>query len=172
MNKDRPFRWKSHWNQLGWAHKIGGAGPQGITRVGKQWQAGLWRLRYGTCLLAVLGEASEMKQWPLPLLLSGKKLPLQLLSWRLIIEFLPLCPWYLSNCCPRSRTQRKRVSVSPGMGPLRGTLETPTAFVLPIAFVSPREVSISLSVKTHPESSLVFTVRNYGNFSSGTGTLG
>ena len=35
MIQDKPIMWKSHWKQLGWAWKLGWAGPQGITRVGQ-----------------------------------------------------------------------------------------------------------------------------------------
>ena len=34
MRQERPFVWISHWKQLRWAGKLGGARSQGVTRVG------------------------------------------------------------------------------------------------------------------------------------------
>ena len=42
----------------------------------------------------------EKEQWPLPGLLSGRMLPLQLLSRCWTTHFLPTGPWYLLSCCP------------------------------------------------------------------------
>ena len=35
MSEDSLFEWKSHWKWLGWAHKLGGAEFQEISRVGQ-----------------------------------------------------------------------------------------------------------------------------------------
>ena len=112
-NQDRPFIWKSHWKQLGWAHKL--VGQANI--LWASWQ----KLRGGTHLLALWEDASEEEQWPLPTLLSGRKLPLQLSLWHQTLRFLPVCPWCLLGCCPSAGTQREWVWVSPFPGPLRGT---------------------------------------------------
>ena len=37
MSKNKPLVWNGPWKQLGWAWKLGRAGPQGVTRWGKQW---------------------------------------------------------------------------------------------------------------------------------------
>ena len=55
MSQDRALVWKSHWEELGWAQKLGGAGLQGITEWGKQCEPGCWSLRYGACLPTVRG---------------------------------------------------------------------------------------------------------------------
>ena len=42
VSQDRPFLWRS---RLGWAHRLGGAGSRGITRVGGQCSPCRWRCR-------------------------------------------------------------------------------------------------------------------------------
>ena len=57
MGQNKPFLWKSHCKQLGWARKLGEAGPQGITRVGQTVRARLmesqiWCLLTGSVVLS------------------------------------------------------------------------------------------------------------------------
>lgn len=72
-------------------------------------------------------EGLKKAQWPLPELLSGRKLPLQLSSWCQTMKFFSLCSWCLLNCCLSTGTQGNWVQVSPYMGPLRGMPESPAA---------------------------------------------
>ena len=99
MNQDRPFVWKSHWKCLGWTHKLGGSGTQGITRVGQTSISHVnGRLWYGVPLPAPWREDSVQEQWLLPALLSGWKLPLYPLPQKQTVQFLLVCFWCFSSC--------------------------------------------------------------------------
>ena len=111
---------------------------------GKQYEPDWWSL------LALCGKASSKEQWPLPALLSERKLPLQFFPWCWIIQFLPIYLWCLSSCCPHAGAQREWIWVSPCMGPLRGSAWDSRSFHL-----------------SQSQSPLVFTTKSYG-----TGTLG
>ena len=65
---------------------------------GKQCEPGRWRLRYGVCLLAMLGEGSAKKQWPLPALVSVRKPPpaaLALMPDNSVLPHMSLMPFNL-----------------------------------------------------------------------------
>ena len=71
-------------NGLGGPCKSNGVGFQGINCEHSLVELTLlcwWRLKYCACLLALWGEGSKRKWWPLPALLSGRNLLLQPLSW-------------------------------------------------------------------------------------------
>ena len=56
------------------------------------------------------GEGSSKEQWPLPVLLSGRKLSSQLLPSSQIIHFPTICLWYLSSTgAQREGVQSKSV---------------------------------------------------------------
>ena len=58
---------------------LGGVEPQEFPGWGKQCEPDWWSLRYGIHLLALwlcVAEGSEEEQWPLPTILSGRKLSL------------------------------------------------------------------------------------------------
>ena len=81
---------------------------------GKQCELCWWSLRFGACLPALWRKGSSEKQWPLPILLSGRKLPPpQFLLCCQTIQFFPICLWCLSSCCPCSGAQREWVRLSP-----------------------------------------------------------
>ena len=78
----------------------------------------------------------------------------QLLPWCQTLQFLPVCHWCLSNCCPDARAQREWVCVSPCVGSLRGTVWGSSSFfhrLNPHWFLQPEVV---------------------GTYLPGTGTLG
>ena len=66
---------ESHWKQLGSVQKLGGAGPQGITRVGQTVSLvdGVSDVT-SSSWLGLLGEGSKKKQWLLTAVLSRRKL--------------------------------------------------------------------------------------------------
>ena len=78
-----------------------------------------------------------------------QKLFLQLSFWCQTIQLLPICPRCLFSCCSSVGTQSESVQVSLCIGPLKGT-----------AWDSKSPPSPSATIP------LVFTARNYGDFSS------
>ena len=61
--------------QFGWAHKLGGAEPLGISKAGQTVLARFMEHQYGTSLLALLGEGVEKGQWPLLALVPDTSVP-------------------------------------------------------------------------------------------------
>ena len=82
-------------------------------------------LRYGVAALSLrVGEGSERAQWPLPGLWSfvqEEAVPWHL-PWCQTPQFLPICSWGSSSCCPGAGAQREWICVSykTVLGPLRG----------------------------------------------------
>ena len=78
---------------------LGGTGFQGITGEGMvggdSGSKADGHSDVASCLkdLGVGVMAQQKNKWPLPVLLSGKKLPHQPSSCSQIIQFLPICPW-------------------------------------------------------------------------------
>ena len=141
MVQDRPFVWKSHWKQLGWAWKLGWVGPQGILRetlavvCGEQCEPGWWSLRYGTCLLALWGRAQKRKNGLCQHFSLRESCSCRHSPWCWAVKFLPACLWCLSSCCPSAGAQTKWVQVSPCVvpfkevpGPPSLSASTPTGF--------------------------------------------
>ena len=53
MNQDRLHVWKSHWKQLGWAHKLDGVASQEITTAGQTLLARLMETQIGHLPMSV-----------------------------------------------------------------------------------------------------------------------
>ena len=150
MGLNKPFMWKNHWKQVGWAWRLCVAGPQRITRVGQTVWARLmgsltWNLPAGT--VALSGEGSEKEQCPLLALPVGRKLSSSSRPDARQFNFSPvdsdalhLLPLHWSS---------EGVSVRMCVGPLRGTVWDSSSFCLP-----------------QLQSPLVFTARSYGDLSS------
>ena len=117
IRQDRPVMWKSHWKWLEWFCKLGGAGSQGITRVGKTVSA-----RYGIYLLALWGKSDFRKETMACDSTSvWQKAALPALTLMPDNSVPPLCRWFFSGCCPSPGAQREWISISLCAGPLRGT---------------------------------------------------
>ena len=98
MSQDRPFVWKYHWKQLGWAHKLGGVGSQEVTRAGQKVIADLWRLRHGSHQLALWrkGSAKKPKSLCQHYCLGETRMPgLVLMPHNLVPPHLSLVPFKL-----------------------------------------------------------------------------
>ena len=81
---------------------------------------------------ALCGEDSEKEQWPLPgfwSFVQEEAVP-QHSPWCQTLQFLPICHWCPSSCCPGAGAQRKWDWVSPKsiLGPLRGHTWEPHRF--------------------------------------------
>ena len=116
MGQDKPLVWKSHWKQLGWAWKLGGAGLLGISSVEptvwtRLMESQIWCMPPGS--VALWGEGVAQKRTVASASTPvWEKAALQLLPWCWIIQFLPVYLWCLSVCCPWAGAQRKWVQVS------------------------------------------------------------
>ena len=86
--------------KFGW-HGVSGNHQGRAKNTQWQYEPGWWRLRCDTQLLA-LGEGvgSAKAQWPVPALLSGRNLRLQFSFWCQTVQFILVCLWCLSSCCP------------------------------------------------------------------------
>ena len=106
-----------------------------------------------------MGEGSESGQWLLPGLwccfIHEKAVP-QHSPWCQTLQFLPICHWCPSSCCPGAGTQREWICISPKsfLGRLRGDAWDSCTF-----FCCPNTAWI-----LHAEA--------IGTYLPGTGTLG
>ena len=130
---------------------MGGVEPQGITRMGKQFEPGRRRLRYGTCLPA-LGNGLIKGTGLCQHFCLGESCPPALAL--MPDTSVPPCIFLLLSCCYRAGAQREWVLVSLCGGPLRGTAWDSRSLHL-----------------TRPQSPLVFTADAMGT-SPGSGALG
>ena len=77
MSQDQPFIWKSHCQQVEWAHKWGETESQGISWegqkvLGRLMESQIWHQPAGS--VALWEEGSIKGQWPQPTFLSERKL--------------------------------------------------------------------------------------------------
>ena len=121
MSQGRPFIWKRHWKQLGWACKLGGAEPQWITKVRQHSVSQVDGISGMSPNCQVCwGRAKKRNNGPRqPRFCLGESVPpaLTLMPDTSVPPHTPLLP---SNLCSRARAQRKWIWVSLWVGPLRG----------------------------------------------------
>ena len=123
-----------------------GQGVRESAGQGEQYQLGWWRHSYGACLLAVLREGSA--------LLSGRKWPL----W----SHPDVRQFNFSSYVPGAFG-----SVAPALEFRASESKLVHAWILRRMWVKPAALCL-----TQPEAPLVFIAKSYGDFCSGTGSLG
>ena len=89
--------------------KLGGAEPQGVTRVGQTEEPGWCSLRYGACLPALwlCGRRSQKRNSDHCQNSLGKVAAQLLPGARQLGPFFPICLGCLLVCCPHAGAQRE-----------------------------------------------------------------
>ena len=120
MNQDKPFLQKSHWKQLGWTWKLGGVGPQGITRMWQTLWAWLvktqiWSLPAGSVEGTMASDSTS--DWQRVVCTTSPLTP----PWFQTIQSLPARIFLIPFKLLPQLWSSKGVSLSKCEGPLRGT---------------------------------------------------
>nr|KAF6450428.1 hypothetical protein HJG59_008322 [Molossus molossus] len=102
---------KVGWGGASGNHQGGATSVSQIARV----------LDVAPTLPALWGKGSPKEQWPPPVHLSRRKLPLQPSPQCRTTQFFLLCLWCLSSCLPHAGAQREQVRGSLCVNPLKGT---------------------------------------------------
>ena len=122
MSQNRLFVWKSHWKWLDQAHKLGGAGSQGITRVKQTVRARLvetqTRRPPASCVGGELGKGT-ITSTSTSVLEKDAPSARFLKPDSAVPHHMSLVPFKLLRC---TGAQAERVGVRPCLGPLKGML--------------------------------------------------